>query len=255
MYGKAVAVPRRAVGGPRQTPDAATAVADRPAHWTVRLFAYDKAVMSLVKRLMPLFWALLTVGVVVGVVWAGLRQLGPQQVAVVDAGHPMATSRPALLGIGHDYYFLVKLVEFNPRKPSGSSWDTHSAPDAKVLISWHGQQIFALPQREDQLISTWDLFRVNVMDIIRSGGSVDMASAINAPIVRVEPGETITVEVRDADVMRDDVAMKIDLQLDELRQGENDIPPPRGCGLRRFIVQVIDRETSVSDLVALAGKR
>lgn len=210
--------------------------------------------MSFVRRLLPLFWAVLTVDVVAGVVWIGLRQLGPPT-AVVDADYSMATTMPAFLRTGHDYYLLVKLVEFNPKKPNGGSWDTNSAPDAKVLIRWHGQQIFALPQREDQLISTWDLFRVNVMDIIRSGGSVDVASAINAPLVRVEPGEKITIEVRDADLIRDDVAMKIDLQLDELREGENDIPPPRGCGLRRFIVQVIDRETSLSDLVALAGKR
>ncbi|MDB5326512.1 MAG: hypothetical protein JWM57_2081 [Phycisphaerales bacterium] len=210
--------------------------------------------MSFAKRLLPLFWAVLTVGVVAGVVWVGLQQIGPPTVAA-NAAHPAPSTVPAFLRAGHDYYVLVKLVEFNPKKPNGGSWDTTSAPDAKVLISWHGQQIFALPQREDQLISTWDLFRVNVMDIIRSGGSVDIASAINAPIVRVEPGEKITIEVRDADVIRDDVAMKVDLQLDELRNGENDIPPPRGSGLRRFIVQVIDRETSLSDLVALAGKR
>ena len=210
--------------------------------------------MSYFKRLLPLFWAVLTVGVVAGVVWVGLQQLQPSPV-VADAGHPAPSTLPAFLKVGHDYYVLVKLVEFNPKKPNGGSWDTGSAPDAKVLISWHGQQIFALPQREDQLISTWDLFRVNVMDIIRSGGSVDVASAINAPLVRVEPGEKVNIEVRDADVIRDDVAMKIDLQLDELREGENDIPPPRGCGLRRFIVQVIDRETPLSDLVALAGKR
>ena len=210
--------------------------------------------MSFAKRLLPLFWAILTVGVVAGVVWFGMQQLGPPTVAA-NAGHPAPSTLPAFLRAGHDYYVLVKLVEFNPKKPNGSAWDMESAPDAKVLISWHGQQIFALPQREDQLISTWDLFRVNVMDIIRSGGSVDVASAINAPLVRVEPEEKITIEVRDADLIRDDLAMKIDLQLDEMREGENDIPPPRGCGLRRFIVQVIDRETSLSDLVALAGKR
>lgn len=209
------------------------------------------------KRLLPLFWAVLTVGVVGGVVWYGLKQLGGLNTTLNTNNAPPPATGPKMLRTGQDYYVLVKLIEFNTREPDGSDWDRGggSAPDAKVLMTWHGQQVFALPQRTDELISTWDLFRVNIKDIALSGGNVDIASAINAPIVRVEPGEKLTVEVYDSDLMQDDLALRVKLQLDELHEGENNIPPPRGSGVRRLVVQALSRETSLSDLIALASKR
>lgn len=210
--------------------------------------------MPLVRRLLPALWALLTIGIVAGVVWAGLRQIKPPQ-AVVDENYPAPTSGPALVKPGHDYYVVVKLVEFNPKKPNGGNWDSGSAPDPKVRLNWHGQQVFELPTRADQFIAAWDLFRVNVMDIVRSGGSVDVASSINAPIIRIEAGEKLGIEVRDSDVISDDIAAKVSLQLDELHDGVNEIPPPPGSGIQRLVVQMIDRETPMSELVHLAGKR
>lgn len=212
--------------------------------------------MPAVRRVMPLVWALLTVAVVGGVVWAGMRRLRPHE-AVVDAGYPLPSTRPAYAKPGHDYYVLVKLVEFTPHKPDGDSWDAlGGAPDAKVLLYWHGQQVYALPQRHDELISTWDLFRVNLMDVARNGGNVDLAGSINAPIVRVEPGGPLRIEVWDADTFsRDDLALKIDLPLAELVEGDNEIKVPPGSGVRRMTVQLIDRQTSLSDLIAIAGKR
>ena len=214
-------------------------------------------VVAWVKRLLPAVWAVLTVAVVGTVVWFGMGQLrhGPPVSTADDV--PPPTTHPSYVKVGHDYYVLVKLVEFTPHKPDGDSWDVRGgAPDAKVLLYWHDQQIFALPQRTDQLINVWDLFRVNLVDVARSGGSLDIASSINAPIVRVEPGGPLTVEVWDADTFTpDDLALKIDLPLAELVEGENDIRIPPGSGVRRLTVQLIDRETSLSDLIAIAEKR
>lgn len=212
--------------------------------------------MPVLKRILPLFWAALTVGIVGGVVWVGLRHVQTPATSV-DARDATPATGPAFLRNGHDYYVLVKLVEFDARKSNGSYWDrgTNTAPDGKVLLFWRGQEIFALPTRENQFICTWDLFRVNVVDIVRNGGSVDIASAINAPLVRVADGETLVIEARDADVLSDDVAMRVEFPLAEMREGENDIAPPRGSSVRRLIVHVIDRETSLSELIELAGKR
>ena len=213
--------------------------------------------MTAARKLLPAFWAVLTVGVVAAVVWAGMRQLRPPSPTPAEAAVAAAATRPAYLKVGHDYYVIVKLVEFTPHKPGGDGWDVRGgAPDAKVLLYWHGQQVFALPERTDELISTWDLFRVNLLDVARNGGNVDVAGSINGPIVRVEPGGPLRVEVYDADTFSsDDLALKVDLPLTELVEGENDIKIPPGSGLRRMTVQVIDRQTSLNDLIAIAGKR
>ena len=211
----------------------------------------------MVKRLLPAVWALLTVGVVVGVVWAGLGRLRQSPVTTAADAEPPPPTRPATLRVGHDYYLLVKLVEFNPLKPNGSYWDrgTNTTPDPKAVISWRGQDIYTLPTREDTFIATWDLFRVNLKDVALSGGNVDIASSINAPIVRVEAGGTVRIRVYDADVMVDDLAADVTLPLTELVEGDNDVPPPPHSGIRRLIVQAVDRQTPLADLVALAGKR
>ena len=210
---------------------------------------------------MPLVWAILTVGVVAAVVWAGLQRL-PERgtMAVAAADDPAPPSRPTSCVEGRDYYLLVKLVEFAPTKPGGRAWDRavtsgSVAPDPKVKISWHGQQVYALPTREDQLIATWDLFRVNMADIALSGGNVDVASSINAPIIKAESGAPVTIDVYDADVTYDDLAMTAKLNLLDLHEGENAIPTPERSGVKRLVVQIIDRSTPLAELVAMAGKR
>lgn len=210
---------------------------------------------------MPLVWAIVTVGVVAAVVWAGLQRLPAHGTMAVLPGEdaPPATG-PASCVAGRDYYVLVKLVEFAPTKPGGKAWDRavtrgSVAPDPKVKISWHGQQVYALPTREDQLIATWDLFRVSLTDVALSGGNVDVASSINAPILTADRDAPVTFDVYDADVSYDDLALSVKLNLLDLHEGDNAIPTPERSGVKRLIVQVIDRATPLADLIAMAGKR
>ena len=210
---------------------------------------------------MPLVWAILTIGMVAAVVWAGLQRLPARGTMAIGGGEePPAVTRPSACVEGHDYYVLVKLVEFTPTKPGGRAWDRavtagSVAPDPKVKIGWHGQQVYALPTREDQLIATWDLFRVNMADVALSGGNVDVASSINAPIITAQRAAPITIDIYDADLTYDDLAMSTKLNLLDLHEGENAIPTPEHGGVKRLVVQVIDRGTSLADLIAMAGKR
>ena len=56
--------------------------------------------------------------IVGGIVFAGLWKLNiPADAPATDA--PVPATAPAKIVAGRDYYVLVKLVEFNPRKPNG----------------------------------------------------------------------------------------------------------------------------------------
>ena len=207
-------------------------------------------------RLFAFLGSIAVLAIVGGIVFAGLWKLNiPADAPATDA--PVPATAPAKIVAGRDYYVLVKLVEFNPRKPNGSPWDrgSGSAPDPKVVLSWRGSWIFELPTRDDQYIATWDLFRVNIADVVRSGGNVDIASSINAPLVQADPAAPVTIEVFDSDLVYDDLALKLKVPLTELHPGENDLAIPKGSGLKRLVVQLIDRETPLDQLITLAQKR
>lgn len=151
---------------------------------------------------------------------------------------------------GRDYYFFIRLVEFTPRTPKGKPWDSDgSAPDALVKLTWRGNKMFSLPRRTDQLISSWDLFTVDVKTIITGGGTVDVSSIINGPIVNVAEGDRMTVAVYDNDVMGNELALKMDLDLAQLRPGRNEIAIPPGSGIVRLWIDMIDCATPLAELV------
>jgi hypothetical protein len=198
-------------------------------------------------------WSLATLAVVAAAGAGGWWMLRPQTPA---AGVVPATS-PAALVDGNDYYFFVRLIEFKPRN-GDKPWDSGngSAPDAEVILHWRGNRVFSLPERPDQLIATWDLFRVDVKQILTSGGEIDVAGAINAPLVKAGPSESVTIEVYDADTFNpDDLALKTDIPLSTLAPGVNRVPLPPDCGLERLEVQLIDRRTPLAELIELASRR
>lgn len=192
-------------------------------------------------------WPLAIIAVVGGIVAVGWRR---QDDAAVTSPATTVPVGPATLTIDRDYYFFVRLVEFTARTPKDKAWDTDgSAPDASVILTWRGARLFALPKRNDQFIATWDLFRVDVKDLLISGGSADIASMINGPIVRVTSGEAVTVEVYDDDPMFSDLALKMDIRLDELREGRNDIVVPSNSGVSRLRIDLLDRTTPLPKLI------
>jgi len=203
-------------------------------------------------HLKPWLWSLATLAIVGGIVAFGLWTLR-QPAAVAIA--PVAATQPKRLVVGNDYYVFVRLVELSSRKANGSNWDSgnDSAPDPYYYIFWHGTRVFESATRSDSLIATWDLARVDLKDMVTNGGKFDIASAINAPIVRVEPGESIKIEVWDDDPVGDDLALRLDVPLDSLSPGENVLAP--GGTVRRLDIQMIDRQTPLADLIEMAARR
>ena len=184
------------------------------------------------------------VGSIVGVGW----WLQGEQAKPAAATQP-AASGPPTVTIGHDYYFFIRLVEFTPLNPKGKKWDTDgSAPDADIRLTWRGSRTFSLPKRKNQLISTWDLFRVDVSSLITTG-STDIASMINGPIMRIMPNETITVEVVDDDPMMSDLALKLEIPLAQLHEGRNDLDIPPKSALTRLRIDLIATATPMAALV------
>ncbi|MBC7783703.1 MAG: hypothetical protein H7144_07670 [Burkholderiales bacterium] len=197
--------------------------------------------MSVTHSKAPAIMAAAVIGIVASIV-GGVWWL---RASPTTPAETIASTAPAAVLLDHDYYVFVRLVEFKPTKPNGARWDRggDSGPDANAHISWRGNRIFKLPSRTDQLISTWDLFRVDIAKLITDGGKIDIESAINAPLVRVARGEAITIEVWDNDAMFSDVALNMSIPLADLREGRNDITPPASSGLARLQVILIDRQT------------
>lgn len=165
----------------------------------------------------------------------------------------VATTSPATVLTDHDYYFFVRLVEFKPVNQKGKTWDSgdSSAPDAQIILHWRGNRTFSWSERNDQLINTWDLFRVDVKDLVLSGGKIDIASAINAPLLRVTKDESATIEVWDDDPAFSDLALKMEIPLAQLREGRNAITPPESSGVARIEIDMLDRETPLARLIEI----
>lgn len=193
--------------------------------------------------------AVAIVAVVGGIVAAGWWLQADSRIPA----QPAATTSPATVKVDRDYYFFVRLVEFKPLNPKGKAWDSgnSSAPDAQIILHWRGNRTFTWADRNDQLINTWDLFRVNVKDIVLSGGEIDIATAINAPLVRVVSGESVTIEVWDEDPMFSDLALRMEVALDQLREGRNLITPPESSGIARLEIDMLDRETPLARLIEI----
>ena len=209
--------------------------------------------------------ALLTLSVVAGIAAAGWWRLQPAAArtqngaAEQSRGGGRDNSRPstgpALVQSGGDYYVHVKLIELRPVDTEGGSWDVRSegAPDIYYTLFWNKTKVFESAEREDRLIAEWDLLRLDLKDAILSG-QVEVASAVNGPLVRVEAGGMLTVEVFDEDVSFDDEAGRFDLPLETLRVGLNTLTP-EGGGVARLVIDLVPRDTPLPDLLDRASNR
>lgn len=203
-------------------------------------------------KIKPWLWALATLLIVGGIVAYGLWTL--RQPAAITAEQVVAT-QPARVVTGRDYYAFVRLVELASKKSNGGNWDSgnDSAPDPYFRLYWRGTRIFESAARSDSLIATWDLARLDLKELVANQGKLDIASAINAPIVQIEPNESLRIEIWDDDPMGDDLALRLDVPLDSLYPGDN-ILTPDGA-VKRVVIQMIDRQTPLEELIDLARRR
>ena len=166
---------------------------------------------------------------------------------------------PPRLTPDHDYYLHVKLVELTERNLKGKAWDSvgGSGPDVCFNLTWRRNVIWNAAERADTLIGSWDLMKVDVRQIITSGGPTDLGELINAPLIHYVPGETVELKVWDADTVGSDDAGTIPIKLEDLSPGENTLVPTAGkdMAVKRVVVALIDRRTPVPELINTISNR
>ena len=225
--------------------------------------------------------AIVTVGIVAGVAGGGyyLLQQGPRpgpqakepgrmppserevrqrERAEQRAPTPKPKPKPAgprLLRDGDDYYAHVKLIELRPEKPEGGAWDFRGgAPDITYLLSWNGTQLHQGDHRDDRLIGEWDLLKLDLTDAVLAG-EVEVATAVNAPLVRASDGGSLSVTVYDDDdATWSDEAGRFDLPMKTLREGVNTFEPDGG-GVARLVLDMVPRDATLPELLDRASQR
>jgi hypothetical protein len=176
------------------------------------------------------------------------------------AAQDKASTAPARLVRGNDYYLYVKLIELADRAPNGSVWDSidKSGPDIGFRLTWRNNVVWDADVKPDTLVGSWDLMKIDLKQIVMSGGQADIEGALNAPLIHYEPGETVELSVWDADpVGAYDDAGKVVIRLDELGPGETTLTPT-GDGVkavRRVVLALIDRKTPVPELIRTMSNR
>lgn len=202
-------------------------------------------------------WAAATVLLVAG---AGLATWRVTRGTALRSGTP--STRPEAqprLTSGHDYYLHIKLIELADRRPNGKQWDQvdDSGPDVRFSLTWQQNVIWKSTEKPDTLIGSWDLMKVDLRQVITSGGQTDLEELVNAPLVHYKPGEAVELKVWDSDAVGSDDAGTIAIKLDELRPGENTLTPAanKASAVKRVVLAMIDRRTPVPELVNTISNR
>ncbi len=153
-----------------------------------------------------------------------------------------------------DYYVHVKLIELRP-KNGDDAWDVRGGtPDINFKVFWNDTLLYEGPTRDDRLIAEWDLISIDVHDAVLSG-ELDVAGAVNAPLVRASEGGVLRIEVwDDDDFTTSDQAGRFDLPMVTLRENLNKLTFAEG-GVARIEVDLIPRETDLPDLLERASDR
>jgi hypothetical protein len=207
-------------------------------------------------------WAVAVVLLVAGsgfAVWRFTKASGGA--ADAQAG---ANAAPPRLVRGNDYYLCVKIIELADHAPNGSVWDRvdGSGPDIRFNLTWRGNIVWDASVKKDTLIGSWDLMKIDLRQVIASGGQAELEGALNAPLIHYEPGETVLLTVWDEDALTSyDEAGKVLLKLDDLGPGQTSLATPALLGgadakaVKRVVLSLIDRRTSVPDLIQAMSNR
>ena len=179
-----------------------------------------------------------------------------QEHAATDAS--AAAAAPGMVK-DHDYYVHVKLIEVTERMPGNKPWDRAdgSGPDLRFSLTWRKNVIWKSIEKPDTLIGSWDLMKVDLRQMIISGGPTDLEGLVNAPLVHYVPGETVDLKVWDEDTVGSDDVGSIVLRLDDLRPGDNTLTPSGGGAkaLKRVVVTIVDRRTPLPELLNVVSNR
>jgi hypothetical protein len=201
-------------------------------------------------------WAIVPV-VLVAAAAAGTWQVARSRAQALPAA-TVPSAAPGLVN-DHDYYLHVKLIEVSDRTPAGKAWDRvgDSGPDLRFSLTWHDNVIWKSPEKADTLIASWDLMKVDLKQIIMTGGQADLADLVNAPLVHSGPGEMVSLKVWDEDTVGSDEVGTLVLKLADLHPGDNTLVPSGGAAkaLRRVVVTVIDRRTPLPELAEIISNR
>jgi hypothetical protein len=170
-----------------------------------------------------------------------------------------AAVAPPRLTPDHDYYLQVKLIELADHLPGGKPWDRvdNSGPDVRFTLTWRQNVIWKSTEKSNTLIGSWDLLKVDLGQVITSGGQTDLEGLVNAPLIHYQAGEAVELKVWDEDPVGSDDAGTVPIRLDDLRPGENTLLPSGGDSksVKRVVLAVIDRRTPVPELVNMISNR
>ena len=203
-------------------------------------------------------WAALMVALAAGSGYAVWRLAGGAS-GMGGSSEPASTA-PARLTRGNDYYLYVKLIELAERAPNGSVWDRvdKSGPDIRFRLTWRSNVVWDASVKNDTLIGSWDLMKIDLRQVIASGGQAELEGSLNAPLIHYEPGETVELSVWDDDAVGSyDSAGKVVLRLDELGPGETTLTPvgSDAKAIKRVVLALIDRRTPVPELIQTMSNR
>ena len=161
--------------------------------------------------------------------------------------------KPETLALGKDYYLMVRTIELYPKRPGGeTAWDRvdGSGPDIQFNLTWQGNVVFNSQQKDDTLIGAWDALSLDVKSAVLKG-KVDLASSIDAAIIRVEEDTQITIEVWDNDLAGSDSAGAAIMNLSQFKPGDSTFTfdPTDKNAIKRIVIRVIDKALPVRALV------
>lgn len=179
-------------------------------------------------------------------------------IADADREEDVPPPEPKTLKVGKDYYLMVRTIELYPKRPGGEvAWDRvdGSGPDIAFNLTWQGNIVFESQQKNDTLIGAWDALSLDVKSAVLKG-KVDLASSIDAAIIRVEEDTEIGIEVWDSDLAGSDAAGAASMKLSQFKPGDNTFhfEPNDKSAIKRIVVRVIDKALPVKELVEEATR-
>ena len=213
------------------------------------------------KRLAPWLAAAAALLLVAGAAVAGyfLFPLDPGDAARVaaDGGPDAAPPAPPPLKADHDYVVLVRTVEVHPTGPGGKTWERgfEDGPDLAYDLAWRGVVVFTSDTKDDTLVGKWDAVKVDVWKAA-TGGEVGLGETLNAgAVIHTPPAdaddESLRVRVWDSDLLDDDEAGEVELNLSDLHEGKNvfTYEPSDENAIARLVVGVTDADQPAASLL------